>query len=178
MGLDGVELVLAIEETFGVSIPDSDTAELITPGLLIAHVQRLVSSKPKTRPCMSQRAFHKVRSLLVQVTGAGRREIRLDVRIDRLFPKETRQQQWDHFRSISGMTDLPDLRFGRVNLFWPTTVGYLVGMQVGEMQKVCRLTGDWTDQEVRSTISEIICDQLGIKDFNDDDEFIRDLGVD
>ena len=32
MGLDGVELVMAFEESFGISINDADAAAAVTPG--------------------------------------------------------------------------------------------------------------------------------------------------
>ena len=178
MGLDGVELVLAIEETFGIAIPDGDAAELITPGLLIAHVQRAVASTPKRRPCLSQRAFHRVRASLCEVTRMPRREIKLDTRINRLFPKETREQQWDAFREVAKMKRLTDLRFGRGTLFWPRRVKDLVGSQVSAMSDQLRVAGDWTDLEVRAVVRHVISEQLAIKDFDNNDEFVRDLGVD
>ena len=45
------------------------------------------------------------------------------------------------------------------------------------MSKELRATGNWTDQEVRSVVRLIISEQLGIKHFDDSDEFIRDLGA-
>lgn len=178
MGLDGVELVLAIEGTFGISIPDGDAAALVTPALLIKHVQTAVASKPKNRPCLSQRAFHLVRSRLCEVTNASRREIKLDTRINHIFRKETRQQEWDAFRSASKMNRLPDLRFGRGTLFSPTRVRDLVSLQISLMSEELQSTGRWTDQEVRTVVRHVIAEQLGIKDFDDNDEFVRDLGVD
>ena len=40
MGLDLVELVMAFEEKFGVSIPDADTSELTTPREVIDYLMR------------------------------------------------------------------------------------------------------------------------------------------
>lgn len=178
MGLDGVELVLAIEETFGISISDGDAPALVTPAMLIKHVQAAVASKPKSKPCLSQRAFHWVRSRLCEVTNVSRREIKLDTRINRIFPKETREQKWKDFRSASNMTRLPDLRFGRGTLFSPTRVRDLVRLQISLMSEELRNTGTWTDQEVRMVVRHVISEQLGIKDFDDNDEFVRDLGLD
>jgi acyl carrier protein len=46
MGLDAVELALAIEETFGIDLPDADTAKLTTPRKLIDHVCARVGAAP------------------------------------------------------------------------------------------------------------------------------------
>lgn len=178
MGLDGVELILAIEETFGISIPDGDAAALMTPALLIKHVQTAVASKPRGKPCLSQRAFHRVRSRLCEVTNAPRREVKLDTRINRIFPKETREEKWKDFRTASEMTRLPDLRFGRGTLFSPTRVRDVVSLQISLMSEELQNTGTWTDQEVRTVVRHVIAEQLGIKHFDDNDEFVQDLGVD
>jgi acyl carrier protein len=167
-----------VEETFDISIPDRDAATLITPALLISYVQQAVSSKPVQGPCLSQRAFHRVRSNLCEVTEFSRRDIRLGTRIDHLFPKSDRQQRWDTFAVVTGLRSLPKLRLGRGSLFAPKLVGDIVSFEIGAMSEANRMTGDWTDQEVRSVVRTIICEQLGIKRFHDTDEFVRDLGAD
>ncbi len=53
MGLGGVELVIAIEETFGITISDADAEGLVTPRILIDYVISAVGSAPKARPCLS-----------------------------------------------------------------------------------------------------------------------------
>ena len=35
MGLDGVELLMALEEAFGIEIKNEEAAETVTPGLVI-----------------------------------------------------------------------------------------------------------------------------------------------
>lgn len=36
----------------------------------------------------------------------------------------------------------------------------------------------WTPEEVRQMVRQIISEQLGVKNFKDTDEFVRDLGAD
>lgn len=38
--LDAVELVMAVEEEFGIEVPDEDAEKLITVGDIIAHVEK------------------------------------------------------------------------------------------------------------------------------------------
>lgn len=177
MGLDSVELVLAVEETFGISISDEDAAHMITPALLISHVQRAVLSAPVQRPCLSQRAFHRIRNGICNVTNFPRSEVRLDTLINHLFPKAERHQRWNDFRSFAGIQRLPNLTFGRGSLFSPKRVRDLIPLAITSMAEEFRSTRDWTHQEVRSVVRLIITEQLGIKNFNDDDEFVRDLGL-
>ncbi|GAA5495946.1 acyl carrier protein [Rubritalea halochordaticola] len=86
MGLDGVELIMAVEEEFGVSLDDAEVASLRTPRDLIAAVWK------KLEAC--------------------------------------------HDRE-----------------------------------------GEWTQVRVRQVIRQIIREQLGVNDFSNDAEFVRDLGV-
>jgi acyl carrier protein len=44
MGLDAVELILAVEEAFGITIPDSAACEMTTPAMMIRFVQETVEA--------------------------------------------------------------------------------------------------------------------------------------
>ena len=178
MGLDSVELIIATEETFGVSISDAEAEQIITPRHLINHIKGLVNARPKCRPCLSQRAFHRVRRSLVTAAQVDRSSISLSTKISQLFPKPQRVNSWQSFRQVSGLTDLPDLRFGRGVIFAPTRVRCLVSQEVTRMAGELSHLGDWAESEVRTVVRMIISEQLGIKRFSDDDEFIRDLGID
>lgn len=85
MGLDTVELVYAVEDAFGISIPDAEAEQMVTPAIMIAYVQDVVASQPERK---------------------------------------------------------------------------------------------WTPEEVRQRVRQIISEQLGVKNFKDTDEFVRDLGAD
>ncbi len=44
MGLDAVEMIVAVEEEFGITIPAADAEKMGTPGHLIAYVQKTLGS--------------------------------------------------------------------------------------------------------------------------------------
>lgn len=46
------------------------------------------------------------------------------------------------------------------------------------MSEELRDAGNWTDQEARTVVRHIISEHLGIEIFSENDEFVRDLGVD
>ncbi len=178
MGLDSVELVMSVETAFGIAISDGDVEGMITPAMLIAHVQQAVGASAERRPCITQRAFHLVRADLMGILGAPRSAVRLKTSVSSLFPRANRKENWEAFRSQSFLHDLPDLRFGRGWLFTPTKVSDLVTMAVFQQSEVLVSDKSWSRDEVREVVRQIIRDQLGIKKFSDDDEFVRDLGVD
>ncbi len=114
---------------------------------------------------------------LVHSTGVRSRDISLNTKIRKLFPKSMRVDNWQSFREVSGLADLPNLRFGRGVIFAPTTVNCLVGQEVTRMSEELNDKSDWSDDEVRSVVMMIISEQLGVKKFSDGDEFVGDLGL-
>jgi acyl carrier protein len=94
MGLDGVELIMAFEEEFGVYISDADAERFETPrGVIDWLWHRLDPSF--AGPCPTQRGFHQVRRALITVAAVPRAEIRLELRLDKLLPPLRRQKVWD-----------------------------------------------------------------------------------
>ena len=178
MGLDAVELVIAVEQTFDIVIPDAEAAEMITPALLIAHVQDAVESSSNEKSCISQRAFHLVRAELMRILKVARSGVTLQTSISTLFPRGSRREDWNSFRAQSFLRSLPDLRFGRGWLFSPTSVRDLVLVAVSQESESLTSSRRWSRGEVREVVRQIISEQLGIKGFSDSDEFVRDLGVD
>jgi acyl carrier protein len=178
MGLDGVELVLAVEETFGISIPDTVAFEMTTPAMMILFVQQAVNSLPERKACISQRAFHKVRGSLMKSTGVSRRDVTLKTPIRKLFSGPQRAEHWRDFKDYAGLPALPDLGFGSGWLFGPTSVKEIVSAAISVMSNDMRDERSWTNEEVRQIVRKIISEQLGVEKFRDTDEFVRDLGLD
>lgn len=101
MGLDSVELVMAVEEDFDITLSDAEASQCRTPGDLIEVVCRLVG-QVEHPTCRSQRAFHRLRKALGSVLGIPRDEVRLDSRLDALLPDRDRRERWDQLRTELG----------------------------------------------------------------------------
>ncbi|MBU6455318.1 MAG: hypothetical protein KGS72_26340 [Cyanobacteria bacterium REEB67] len=56
MGLDSVELVLAIEEEFGIEIADVDAGQIFTVGQMYDYLRHKLRSTPPAH-CIRQRMF-------------------------------------------------------------------------------------------------------------------------
>ncbi len=92
MGLDGVEIVMKVEETFEVVVEDSEAAKIATPGDLIELILSKVG-RTSQAACLTQRAFHSVRASLMKNAGFKRTEIKPETPLPVLFPRSTRKQQ-------------------------------------------------------------------------------------
>lgn len=60
MGLDGVEIIMRTEETFGIEIPDEIAQGILSPAALVDFVAAQVPLKP-TDVCLSQQLFYRLR---------------------------------------------------------------------------------------------------------------------
>ncbi|MCL2346090.1 MAG: hypothetical protein FWC58_09605 [Desulfobulbus sp.] len=110
MGLDGVELVLAVEEEFGIPIDDADAATLVTPGMLSDYViARLGNVGGIKGRCLSQAGFYRIRSALVRQFGARRNEVRPDSPITNFLNGKIRKQ-WVQLQKAIDAPHLPGLQ--------------------------------------------------------------------
>ncbi|MCW5965614.1 MAG: hypothetical protein KIT83_16370 [Bryobacterales bacterium] len=95
MGLDGVELVLAIEDKFQIFLEDDEISGVSTMGQLQALVlTKLGQTTPQA--CATSRAFYAVRSGLMQGLGVARNDVRPATALDSLFTSTPRLRriQW------------------------------------------------------------------------------------
>ncbi|MFC1707270.1 phosphopantetheine-binding protein [Planctomycetota bacterium] len=111
MGLDLVELVMSVEETFGISIPDDDAVGIGTVGQLHDYVvAKRFANLPET--CLSSRAFYILRRAINGATGVDRRDLRPSTAVENLLPRESRRYLWNQVSSRADLR-LPDLEPGR-----------------------------------------------------------------
>ena len=103
MGLDTVELVMEMEETFGIVIDDLDAEKIGTVG----QAYRYILNKLKLRqsvPCPSAALFYRLRRGLMAASGADRRSIRPASRIGDLLPSQGRRATWRGLAEESGLS--------------------------------------------------------------------------
>ncbi|HZX31307.1 MAG TPA: hypothetical protein VFF03_08160 [Rhodocyclaceae bacterium] len=109
MGLDGVELLLAVEEEFDIAIDDADAAALLTPRMLADYVVAcLGNGDQKKSRCLTQAGFYRIRSVLVRQFGASRNAVRPDSPIE-VFLDGSPRTQWRKLQKAIDATQLPGL---------------------------------------------------------------------
>jgi hypothetical protein len=234
MGLDAVELVMAVEEKFNISIADEEASKVVSVGDL----KQLVRSKlniADTDGCLTQRAFYLIRKKATAEFGILRRNLRPDTTLATVFPQSTRRESWQNFQMALGVAELPELvrpnslnstitalvlvgivlpawygalhgqHFGLWMLFGAalgSSVGWGLAMLTRPMKTEFRAghdrvgdlarflvanypqevgkprTAKWTEEEISCLLREVIMDRLGVTDFDDNSQFVRDLDMD
>ena len=100
MGLDGIELVLAMEEAFGVELKDDEVVQTVTPRM----VGDLIFSKLQStdqRVCQSQRAFYLLRKAFMRHFNLQRSVVTPDMPFRKLIPRSGVKDLWaDLKRSV------------------------------------------------------------------------------
>jgi hypothetical protein len=108
MGLDGVELVMSIEEAFGITITDAEAQSCVTPAKLID----LVFGKLRVgdeRLCISQRAFYLLRKGLTRTLGASRRKVDLGTDIRSFITGGSQREAWEDLKTAVQARSWPAL---------------------------------------------------------------------
>ena len=116
MGLDVVELVLAVEDTFGIELRDEELQNVVTAGdmhdLVMRKLEGVVSSEAKPA-CHSGHVFYRVRRALRDCAHVPRRDITPQSDVHRLFAAtgaetcERRREVWAQFGDAVGLSVPP-----------------------------------------------------------------------
>jgi acyl carrier protein len=181
MGLDTVELVMAVEDKFHIAIPDEDAEKIQRCGDLHAYVCHRLRPLDGA-PCQSAAAFHRIRrTLLRHLPTVERHQIRPAALIHKLMG-EAYAHRWPaiacaldlagHY-SFSGKTDIyPPATF--------TTIGNLAKRMSFPTWTNHPIRQDAFAQEVWEKVRAIICKTLGVRpeEIRPETHFINDLGAD
>ncbi len=124
MGLELVELVLEVEDTFGFSIADEDAAGLTTMGKLYDYVLAY-RFHGKQDACLSSIMFYKMRQALMSVLAVPRDAVRVSTELPAIIPKR-RRRTWRAIERATGCR-LPWLRRPR----WLVTLATLAALGLG-----------------------------------------------
>ncbi|HEV3438778.1 MAG TPA: acyl carrier protein [Gemmata sp.] len=184
MGLDIVEFVMDVEESFGISIPDDVAERITTPRKLIDYIHGRVPHK-STSLCLSQRAFYSIRRALVQRVGLPRSQLRPGTDLLSVLPAQNAQAVWNEVGESLGYRDgrWPHLyRSGWLTRFFvsdpPRTLGEVARSVVSCTTPARKPAGErWSRPEIEAVIAGLLREHFDIQRYSLDDRFVEDLGL-
>ena|SRR5688572_1101233 len=178
MGLDSVEFVLGVEEAFQLAIPDADAERMLTPRDVVEYISARLGPV-SSRVCLEQRAFYRLRRAVVRVFGVPRSQVLPTTRWEDLLPPGDRKHHWLLVHQATGTPQWPSLTFWRHR--FPSSVE-TVGGTAAHLAEVAAgaLRGDegLTRDQIERTVRTLMREHLGVKEFDWNDQFVRDLNVD
>jgi acyl carrier protein len=107
MGLDSVEIVLEVENAFGIAIPDKEAEKVLTVGDFHNLVWNYVKDRRDVH-CKSQNVFYRIRTALSEITSIDTKQIGTDVYLADLIPIDKRREVWTSLSEGTALK-LPDL---------------------------------------------------------------------
>ena len=99
MGLDGVALVLAIEEEFGIDIADRDLERMLTVGDIHKHLVKHLSKTP-TKRCLTQKVFYQLRRAVMENYRLSRSSITPDTKLSDFLSEKEIEEGWPWMQSF------------------------------------------------------------------------------
>ncbi len=117
MGLDSVEILMKVEETFGITIHHHEAEQILTVGDFHNAVWRNLNYKYSSK-CKSQTLFYKLRKEFADRLNFSPGNLSLDTPPEEIFPRTKRRQAYLSFADNTNLK-LPDLV---LTTFWTRTL--------------------------------------------------------
>lgn len=108
MGLEGIELVMEFEDTFGIQVKDEEIEKFTTPRTAGDLIFSKLHDKDENR-CQSQRAFYMLRGVFGKMFHVDRKSMRPDMQFRHLIPKEQEKEKWEQIRAAVSARTWPAL---------------------------------------------------------------------
>lgn len=116
MGLDSVEILVNVENAFGITISNYEAEKIYTVGDIHNIVWRNIQGRQSMR-CRSQQLFYKLRYILINRYKVPSEAIEPDASLNNIFPKKNRRLKY-HKLQKELQLKLPELElpviWGRV----------------------------------------------------------------
>lgn len=106
MGLDSVELVMTIEDKFGISIPDAECEQIYNVQQMADSVYEKIALKPNKK-CLSQIVFYRIRKAFEKF-GNDKKDITPDTKMSDLLNESDLKNDWTRLGIRIGLK-IPDL---------------------------------------------------------------------
>jgi len=178
MGLDGLEFVIAAENAFGISIPDADAVELNTPGKFIDYIYERLGDGESVM-CLEQVAFYRLRKAGTEVLSLPRESFKPDTKWSEVLDRRRIRQQLSLIQARIGSSRRPTLAWERL----PWVEGTTIGESARELASHSAHSfkegpGSWARSEIKEIINTLMAEELRLTEWEENDRFHQDLGVD
>jgi acyl carrier protein len=123
MGLDSVEILMKVETTFGIQIPDREAEKIITIEDFHNAVWKHLAGRYSDR-CTSQALFYRLRKAFSEKFNFPPAQLRPDTKPEDVFPKDHRRRSYFDLARVLNL-ELPPLMLTRPWAMFLHTFGLL-----------------------------------------------------
>jgi hypothetical protein len=180
MGLDAVELITEIEDSFDVPIPEKVSLTLRTPGDVFDYLLEAGLKAMPRGPCLSHALFNRVRRAVVDEFQVQRGAVKPKAEITKLIPQfRIRERRTRLFKRLA-LRKPPPIIADRT---WIRRDFGTFGQLAKEILArnyalLAEEAGAWNPHEAWNCLRLLIAFQVGLKieDVTRNAEFVNDLG--
>jgi hypothetical protein len=178
MGLDVIEIVMGVEEFFGIEIPNKVAQETRTPGMLVDFVASVIETTP-TDVCLSQQVFYRLRRGFTRQIAALASNAGLDTPLKDVLHKDQWPKVWSAVRADVGNEDWPaSLPWAGFFRDGPLTMRDLVWRIVEHLPRPLAKGEAWTRVQIEAQVRRIIREVSGKEGFSLRADFVKELKLD
>jgi acyl carrier protein len=186
MGLDIVEMMMAIEQGFGVEIPDDAAARMRTPRDVVTWLEGILPVG-SGGVCLSQRAFYRLRERCGHHLRLPSRALRPATRLDDVLDADARRGAWQAIGADLGAEKWP----APASSTWlgrhpddarrPATAGEAARYLATGYPRTLLSEGEgWSRREIERAVIAIVERDSGVdmREHTLESSFVDDLGMD
>ena len=174
---------MAIEEEFGIDIPDKHAEGIVTVGMMYDYLKARISETP-TQTCLTQRLFYKLRRALLTNFRLNRRDIRPETKLSDLMSTDEIEEGWPFLQLFIDL-ETPDFKKCREILGFKMSEEMLTMRSMTEnlfalnAEKLLGDTDSDADIQIWTRLVEVIHTQLNVDrhEIVPGASFTRDLGL-
>lgn len=182
MGLESVELAMAIEEEFGLEIKEDDAFYLTTVGAVFDYLRSKLT-KIQPEDCLTQKVFYKLRRALIENYGLQRHMISPDTVLSNLISRKEIEEGWPYLQmfielrtpSYKKACEIFGLEFNVEVLTLRQIVKRLISLNIEKLNVLAPEDKEIWDRLVNTIVSQI---NVHRDEITMDASFAKDLGVD
>ncbi len=178
MGLDSVELILAWEESFGITLSDAEAAHVFTTRQVTNLIYQKVrdTAKPEDTGCLSMRAYYRLRRSF-QREGINFDQIKATSKFSDILPRKDQRERLNQVLITAGFDPLRRMPFG-LQFTFGRVKDYILDLVISHHSSLRTEGTSWSREQVREVVRSITKAQLAIVRLQDDSRFVQDLGMD
>lgn len=179
MGLESVEIVMAWEESFGITLSEAEAAKMFTTrntiDFIYATLRAAEPSLPEDSGCLALRAYYRLKRSCIH-HGIDSSGVRPDAKLADLVPWVNRKERIAAILNYAGFAHPPRIPFG-LRFTFGRLRDYVLDGVISHHRVLRRPGTTWSREQVREVARAILRVQLVVTRFSDDARFVQDLGV-
>ena len=183
MGLDLIEYTLALEDAFGVDIPEADARAILTPRDLVNFLTTRLPTGGEGG-CLAQRAFYCLRRELMKAGGAGRAVPSLDTPVFAVLPPPDQGVAWEQVRARLGIGGKVrawgESWWGRLLGEGPATLRTAADAWAAYYPRTLKPAGEpWSTSQLVEVVVRLLRHECGVdmSKYTLDSRFVQDMAL-